>query len=318
MEKSMSKRPATRDANMKSKAIWLLVYFLLSATGNVLGIMCLNKSNVAFIQTHILLFSVLVGLLFTASFLCSVFLTLSAKEIWKKTLLSVYILIVFFLTVLLVLQITGFFTLIKDETSFQAYLQGAGRWMPFVYVALQYLQVVLLPIPGVVSTIAGVALFGALPTIIYSLIGIVAGSLTAFFIGRKLGHKAVVWLIGAEELNKWQVKLKGKDLLFLTLAFLLPVFPDDILCFIAGLSSMSWRYFAVMVLISRIVSVSVTCFSFDFIPFNTWWGLLIWATIILAIVVAFILIYKNFDKLQEKLEKRFKIFRKHKNDHSKN
>lgn len=314
----MNKRPATTEADIKNKTIWLLVYFLLSVAGNVLGILCLYKSDIAVIEKHILLFSVLVGVFFIVSFVCSVFVTLSSKEIWKKTLLSVYILIVFALTVLFILQITGFFVLIKDEASLQAYLQGAGRWMPFVYVALQYLQVVLLPIPGIVSTLAGVALFGAIPTIIYSIIGIVAGSLTAFFIGRKLGHKAVAWLIGVEELDKWQAKLKGKDLLFLTLAFLLPVFPDDILCFVAGLSSMSWQYFAVMILVSRIVSVSATCFSFDFIPFNTWWGLLIWGAIILAIIFVFVLLYKNFDKLQEKLAKRFRIFQKNKNNHSKN
>ncbi len=39
--------------------------------------------------------------------------------------------------------------------------------------------------------------------------------------------------------------------MFLTLAFLFPFFPDDLLCILAGLSSLSFRCFAVIVLLAR-------------------------------------------------------------------
>ena len=180
--------------------------------------------------------------------------------------------------------------------------------MPTLWV----MQVVVLPIPSVVSTAAGVALFGPFYTTLYSLIGILLGSLTAFIIGRKLGHKAVVWMVGEESLQKWQKKLKGKDNFILTLMFLLPLFPDDILCFIAGLSSMSFLYFIVMVFVCRVLAVSATCYSVDLIPFNTWWGLCVWGVLFVAVVTAFIVIYKNLDKIQAALGKRFKCFRKKK------
>ena len=176
--------------------------------------------------------------------------------------------------------------------------------MPTVYIVLQYLQVVILPIPGVVSTAVGVALFGPFLTIFYSLIGILLGSFTAFYIGRKLGGKAVAWLIGDETLSAWQKKLKGKDNFVLTLMFLLPMFPDDILCFIAGLSTMTIRYFIIMITVSRVFAVTATCYSFQFIPFNTWWGVLLWAILFASIIIAFVLIYKNMDVIQKKLSKR--------------
>ena len=119
-------------------------------------------------------------------------------------------------------------------------------------------------------------------------------------------------MVGEETLDKWQKKLKGKDNIVLTLMFLLPVFPDDILCFIAGLSSMSTLYFIIMIIISRILGVTATCYSVELIPFNTWWGLTIWGVIFLVFIIGFILIYKNLDKIQERLSKRFKIFRKKK------
>ena len=80
--------------------------------------------------------------------------------------------------------------------------------------------------------------------------------------------------------------------------FLLPIFPDDILCFVAGLSTMSLRYFSGMMVISRVLALSATCYSIDLIPFNTWWGLMLWGIFLVGIVVAFIAIYKNLDKLQ--------------------
>lgn len=174
--------------------------------------------------------------------------------------------------------------------------------MPIIYTLLQFLQVVLLPIPSVVSTLVGVALFGAFWATVYSLIGILLGSITAFFIGRKFGYKAVAWMVGEETLNKWQKKLKGKDNLFLTAAFVLPLFPDDILCFIAGLSTMTTRYFLIVIFLARAIGITATCYSIDFIPLNTWWGITLWGIFFAAVVVGFIFIYKNMDKIQAKLK----------------
>jgi hypothetical protein len=53
-----------------------------------------------------------------------------------------------------------------------------------------------------------------------------------------------------------------------------------------------------MIVYARSVGVAATCYSFDFIPWNTWWGLLIWGVLITGIVIAFILIYKHMDKIQ--------------------
>ena len=196
------------------------------------------------------------------------------------------------------MQKSGFFKMIKTPESFKEYLEKSGQWMPIAYILLQFLQVVILPIPSFVSTVAGVALFGAFPTLLYSYCAIVPASIVAFFIGRKLGRKAVVWMIGESTLLKWQTKLKGKDNLILTTMFLLPLFPDDILCFVAGLSSMSNKYFIVMILICRLVNLTGTTYSIDFIPFTAWWGIAIWIILAIVFSLAFLYIYKNTDKFE--------------------
>lgn len=291
--------------------IWITLAF--TAIACVFAVLCLYLTRSAFILRHAALLSCLSCLLLCAGFIFCVWAIRTEKEKLFKTYFTVLVLLLFCLILLFILQKTGFFQVIQSKSSLEEYLASTGAWMPIFYVVLQYLQVVVLPIPSTVSTLAGVALFGPLYTLLYSLIGIMLGSMTAFFIGRKLGYKTVSWIVGKETLDKWQKKLKGKDNLLLTLMFVLPVFPDDVLCFVAGLSSMSNRYFIIMLTISRILSISVTCYSIHLIPFDTFWGLLCWAVFFAAVIVAFIFVYKNLDKVQAWLLKQKERLRNKKN-----
>ena len=284
----------------------MITFFTLTIASVVFAILCIYGTKIAFLANNSLLFSLLASVFFAAFFLFSIWFVAREKEVWYKSALSALILILFALIVLFILQQTGFFDVIQDQNSLQEYIASKGAWMPVVYTVLQYLQVVILPIPSVVSTLAGVALFGPFQTMIYSLIGVLLGSFTAFFIGRKLGNKAVSWMIGENTMNKWQNKIKGKDYLLLTLMFILPVFPDDVLCFVAGLSTMTWRYFSTMIVISRILQITVTCYSINLIPFTTWWGLLIWVVFFAALLVCFMVVYKHMDKIQQWITQRFR------------
>ncbi len=295
------------EQKKERKIPWfILLYIALTAGCIVFAVLCLHGTNVSFFANNAAWLSVIAGILLVALCGLSIYFQVTKKDALAKTALSVYIFILFCLILLYILQKTGFFEIVKDETAFRKYLEKAGAWMPIVYIVFQYLQVVLLPIPSVVSTLAGVAIFGPWWTLLYSFIGIWLGSVTAFFVGRKLGYKAVAWMVGEESLKKWQDKLKGKDTLALTLMFFLPIFPDDLFCFISGLSSMKTRYFLIMITLSRLISIGATCFSLQLIPLNTWWGLLIWGILIVAFIAVFFLIYKNLDKIQAWLNKKRK------------
>ena len=305
----MSDKKAVKSG-WKKKFFFLSAFFIFSLTCIIFCSLVLNKIQHPFFKTHFWWLSLLAGGIFIAFFLISAWFIFREKESLVKTSLSVYLLLSFCLIFIYVLQVTGFFAVFNDVEQLQAYLKKVGAWMPIAYIALQFLQVVILPIPGIVSTAAGVAIFGALLTAIYSTIGILSGSFLAFYIGRKWGNKAVSWMIGEETLDKWQKKLKGKDNLFLTLMFLLPLFPDDVLCFVAGLSTMSNGYFAVMIVLTRIISIFATCFSVDFIPLNTWWGITLWVVFFALVIFGFILLYKNMDKIQVWLKAKKKAFGK--------
>ena len=227
------------------------------------------------------------------------------KEVVYKLCITVYVCGIFFALCFYILIETGFLEVLRDEGSFENYLQRAGSYMTALFISLQFLQVVVLPIPSTVTVAAGTALFGPLRGSLYSLAGIVLGSLVAFLIGRYAGLRVAYWLVGRETLDKWMKKIKGKDKLLLTAMFLLPVFPDDVLCFVAGFSSMSVWYFLAVIVISRVLAIFTTSYLVALIPFNTWWGILIWIVLIVLVGILFVVLYKKSDAILGWFEKKF-------------
>lgn len=266
--------------------------------------------NVPFIAEHfnmLLLASGLVlGLLTIAGIL---FYGLKMVSFYRLTVCAL-LFIDFFSIVFFALCASNLLGKINSVDALREYIEGMGGMAAAIYVVFSFLQVVLLPVPGSVSVAVGVAMFGPLKCAIYSFIGIVLGSVAAFGIGRWIGYRAVCWIVGQDSLDKWLKKLKGKDYLILSLMFLLPLFPDDILCFVAGLSSMTWGYFLIMITVTRLISVFSTAYSFELIPFNTWWGLLIWAVILALIGLSFYLVLKYYEKIDKFIKTKLKLQRK--------
>lgn len=209
--------------------------------------------------------------------------------------------------VFFILSATGIISKLTSIEALREHIAGFGATAVLIFILFQFLQVVILPVPGSVSVGVGVALFGPLRCTLFSFIGILLGSIVAFAIGRWVGYKAVCWIVGKEDLDKWLDKMRNKDYLLLSIMFLLPLFPDDILCFVAGLSSITWGYFIIMIVITRAISVSTTSYSLQLIPFNTWWGILIWLLLAAAVVASFWAVCKYSDKIDGFIKRKFKL-----------
>lgn len=240
-----------------------------------------------------------------AVFVAALVFGLRGMETPEKLCLTCYVTAAFFAVCAYALLKTGFFAIMRDEAALEAYLERSGSWVGVVFTLLQFLQVVILPIPSAVTVVAGAAIFGAFVGSLLSLLGIMLGSLAAFLIGRYAGMRVVAWLVGRETLEKWLKKIKGKDKLLLTAMFLLPVFPDDVLCFVAGLSSMSVWYFLAVIVLSRVLAIFATSYSFELIPFNKWWGILIWAVLFAAVIALFVVLFKKSDAILGWFERKF-------------
>lgn len=302
---------------MKVKTIiknlfFAIIILLLSSLTIIFSALYVNTFNGGFFYDNKkLLVSIVVITVAVISVISLAYCYMSKKTIYKVTvvilsIISTCLLIMYFL------KISGILDKIDSIEDLRNYVASFGSIAVFIYVLMNFLQVVLLPIPGFIAVGTGLLLFGPIKTSIYSLIGIVLGSLVAFFIGRILGYRVVRWIVGKESLDKWLKSVKNKDKIVLSFMFLFPFFPDDLLCFVAGLTTMSVPYYVVMILICRTISVVVSAFSLNgnIIPYTTWWGIVLWALVLAFTIVVTIFLYKYGDTVEKYFKQKFKPRRK--------
>ena len=83
------------------------------------------------------------------------------------------------------------------------------------------------------------------------------------------------------------------------LAFLLPMFPDDILCFIAGITNLSIRKFLIITFITRPIGViCMAIFGSGYIIPFTGWGVYAWIAILFVAVALVFVIFKWQEQIQ--------------------
>ncbi len=228
-------------------------------------------------------------------------------KIWKICVVLAVVAIIC-LAIYLPLKLTGALEKINSAESLKEVILSWGAYGYILFFVIQFLQVVFLPIPAAVTTVAGTLVFGVWATFGLSLVAVILASAFSFFLGRKLGRKIVVWVAGEKDTEKWSEKLsKGKYVFFLMM--LLPVFPDDILCMLVGATTnMTWKFFLATNFITRPIGIAFTCFlGSGVIPFTGWW-IALWVVLALACVALFVLTYKYQPQIEAfilKLAKKF-------------
>lgn len=139
-----------------------------------------------------------------------------------------------------------------NEQAVVRYIKQAGPWAPLVFIGLQALQIVVAPIPGEATGIIGGYLFGTLPGLVYSTIGLTIGSCAAFGLGRWLGHHFARRLVTPQTYEMFVFLTRSQGKLITFLLFLIPGFPKDFLCYILGASPLSFGVFMLLSTVGRI------------------------------------------------------------------
>lgn len=148
--------------------------------------------------------------------------------------------------------------LFKSLETLQAYIERTGVWAPLAFLLLQVLQILMAFIPGGMLHTGGVVIFGPWEGLLYNFAGTLLGSALNFWLARRWGRAIARHLLPEATCDKylgWLNQGKRFDRLF-AWSILLPFFPDDALCLIAGLSDMSWRRFALLLLL-KLPSIAV-------------------------------------------------------------
>lgn len=177
-----------------------------------------------------------------------------------------------------------------------------------IYIGIQMVQVLFLPIPAFITTFAGAKVFGNFfEPILYSLAGIIPASVIGFLLGRWLGKPFVAWMIGKDNMEKYLEKTGGKEKPLFFMMYLLPFFPDDILCPVAGVSKMSFKSFLIMQIICRppaiIGTVLMSMISLNFL--KTWYGIIIIFLLLAAFITVVVCSIKYGARIEEFFLKKF-------------
>jgi uncharacterized membrane protein YdjX (TVP38/TMEM64 family) len=146
---------------------------------------------------------------------------------------------------------------LSDQEFVSSYVQSFGVLTPLVLAFLQVLQVLVAFIPGHVFVIAGGYIYGLPWGLLFNITCVVAASQLGFLLARWAGRPLVHHLADRATIDKWEAIAEERGFLFFTIAFVLPVFPTDLMNFVAGLTGISSRKFFAANLLGRLPSVIV-------------------------------------------------------------
>lgn len=157
-------------------------------------------------------------------------------------------------TVLILIFTKQFFEHKFDSVeSLQNYMKGFGIAGPLILIVFQALQVVVPVLPGYLGCAAGAVAFGSMTGFWCNYIGISLGSIIAYFLAQKYGIAIVNAMFPRKQYEKWSRRVeKSKSYeWFLFIAMLLPLFPDDFLCYFSGLMKTNSKKFIGIIILGK-------------------------------------------------------------------
>lgn len=241
--------------------------------------------------------------------LLSIFFKFKNYNILKKLTLTLFIIVTVCMIVYTILYKMNVLSKISSVQGLKNYILSTGGMGIFIYISIQALQVVFLPIPASIICIVGSLIYGPFLGGLYCSVGVLIGSFISFFIGRIFGYKLVSWIVGTDNTNKYSETIRTRGIFFLGLAFLLPMFPDDILCFIAGITNIPIKKFLIVTLITRPIGVIfMAIFGGGYVIPFTGWGIYAWIGILIVAIAFVIILCKWQEQIQDIILN--KIFRR--------
>lgn len=229
-----------------------------------------------------------------------------------RILFSIVFLVLFLIFLVLVLYNLGIEGITQEEI--QKYLEGKGALAPILFIIITFLQVTIIPIPSTITVLVGHYLFGFWLSYFYSFIGMMLGSILAFYLGRWFGRRFINWLVADKDVvDKYLLKIQKKGNVLLFFMFLFPFFPDDLLCSVAGILPISSPSFILMQLFTRAITILTTLFmlSGDIIPF-TGWGIPFNICLCLIFAMIFYITYVYAEKISDIFSNIIKRMKKNK------
>ena len=161
-------------------------------------------------------------------------------------------------------------------------MESAGVWGPVMLFILFVLQVFLAFIPGQALMVACGYLYGFWGGFLLSWLSLVLGGEAAYLLARKYGRPFAERWISPEVLLRWDKAAAGQGVSFFAVMLVMPLVPNDAMCYVAGLGTISHRRFTAANLLGRGMACVITSAAGVLGGQLSWQG---WAVIVALFVL---------------------------------
>jgi len=187
-------------------------------------------------------------------------------------------------------DLVEFFALIGNREVIIEYLNQYGPLGPVVLFVVLSLQVFFAILPGHAFIVAGGYVFGLVVGAAITQISTVMASQLAFLLTRRWGRPLVDRMAPEHVVDHWNRLAEKQGGLFFFFSFVLPIFPNDLMSFVAGLSSISPRKFFVANFCGRLpCAIFVTLIGSHGFELPLWFWI-----VILLLLLGVSILWKQF------------------------
>ena len=189
---------------------------------------------------------------------------------------------------------------VSEPEKFRQWVDSHGLLGPLAFLGMMVLQVFVAVIPGEPLEIGAGYAFGAVEGTILCILGAAIGSTLVFLFVRRFGVRAVEVFISREKIHSLRFLQNTRRVhLFLLVAFLLPGTPKDVLCYVAGLTTLKLGPFILISSICRLPSIVTSTIGGSALGSGQWGMAAIVFAATLVISALGLWIYKRILRLRE-------------------
>lgn len=148
---------------------------------------------------------------------------------------------------------------LQDQVKMEQWVNSLGMWGIIVFILVQITQVVIPVIPGALTTVAGIIIFGPIWGTLYNFIGIQIGSVVLFFITRRFGEPFVKMLIGERHFirySNFMARHQNHFNFFFGFMMAFPVSPADAIVMLSALTPITFKKFFWICFFTKPISIA--------------------------------------------------------------
>lgn len=180
------------------------------------------------------------------------------------------------------------------------WIERFGILAPIVFVLLQAAQVIFAPIPGQAVALVAGYLFGPVAGTFYSLTGVLIGSAIAFSLARRYGRSFVESMVHEDAVSRFDSFVDRVGIPGLIAFVIIPGLPDDVVCFLSGLTKWRFRTFMFAITLGRLPAYVLTVYAGGELASERF---LIAAILIAAVIAVSAVGYYNQEAIRDYVER---------------